>query len=280
VSLTLLQGDCMDVMRGLSPDSIDACVTDPPYGIGFMGKEWDTFKPDVARMKSALRVIDPEEAAAKREKRAANPNLRGRKVDGAISSSQIAYDYSVTGLRQFQAWTEQWAREAFRVLKPGAHIVVCGAPRAYHRMASGLEDAGFEIRDCLAWLFGQGFPKSLNLGDGLGTALKPAHEPIVLARKPFKGTVKANVSAYGTGGLNISACRIPGATESAARAERGGFELAMQLDGRWPANVALDEIAAMVLDEQSGELHSQDPATRISRSTVQGVTAFGTGESI
>jgi site-specific DNA-methyltransferase (adenine-specific) len=177
-------------------------------------------------------------------------------------------------------WTEQWAREAFRVLKPGAHAVVCGAPRAYHRMACGLEDAGFEIRDCLAWLFGSGFPKSLNLGEGLGTALKPAHEPIVLARKPFKGTVKGNVEKHGTGAMNIDAARIPFASDedqaaaAAAAAQRtshnglqgtstfartgdvqesiDGYVGRMDL-GRWPANVCLDDLAAMVLDEQSGE---------------------------
>ena len=114
-----------------------------------------------------------------------------------MSPSQIEYDYTVAGLKRFQAWTEQWAIDVLRVMKPGGYAVVCGAPRAYHRMASGLEDAGFEIRDCLAWLFGQGFPKSLNLGAGLGTALKPAHEPIVLARKPFKGTVTRNVLPRG-----------------------------------------------------------------------------------
>src|SRR3990167_3168401 len=250
--LRLLLGDCIEQMRLLEVESVDALVSDPPYGIGFMGREWDTFTPEYISKRQAQSVKDTL------QKHSPNANLRGRTVGAHSTPSGIEYDYTVKGLRGFQAWTELWAREAFRVLKPGAHAVVCGAPRAYHRMASGLEDAGFEIRDCLAWLFSSGFPKSLNLGEGLGTALKPAHEPIVLARKPFKGTVAANVAKHGTGALNIAACRIPGETESAARAERGGFKMTMQGDGRWPANVALDDLAAMVLDEQSGELVSGD----------------------
>jgi hypothetical protein len=107
----------------------------------------------------------------------------------------------------FQEWTGAWAREVFRVLKPGAYIVVCCAPRSYHRMACGLEDAGFVIRDKFSWLFGSGFPKNYNLGDGKGTALKPAHEPIALAWKPFKGSIKACHEAHGTAALNIDACR-------------------------------------------------------------------------
>jgi site-specific DNA-methyltransferase (adenine-specific) len=196
--MRLLHGDCLDVLRSLEPDSIDACVTDPPYGIGFMGKEWDSFKPG----KEQARVV------VNRAIESDNPNLKGRTRGPASSPSAVEYDYSVKGLRAFQGWTEGWAAEVRRVLKPGGHLLVCGAPRSHHRMACGLEDAGFEIRDCLAWLFGQGFPKSLNLGDGLGTALKPAHEPIILARKPFKGTVAATVARYGTGALNIDACRL------------------------------------------------------------------------
>jgi DNA modification methylase len=289
----LYRGDLFEVLPTLAAESIDALVTDPPYGIGFMGREWDTFKPgQVAQPERYEQGIESD-----------NPNLRGRRRSPAISSSQIPYDYSLPGLRSFQEWTEAWAREVLRVLKPGGYAVVCGAPRAYHRMASGLEDAGFEIRDCFAWLFGSGFPKSLNLGEGLGTALKPAHEPIVLARKPFKGTVKGNVEKYGTGALNIDACRLEtrdadmdeakqgergrtecgapsttttsgelypvrlcmrrdeqavvhqasiGATGGGAQAHRR--EEAAEVIGRWPANVILDEIAAMVLDEQAPDV--------------------------
>lgn len=272
-SSLILLGDCIEVMRTLEADSIDAGATDPPYGIGFMGKEWDTFKPGQEQKR-----IVPNRAIE-----SSNPNLKGRTRGPASSPSAVEYDYSIKGLRQFQVWTEQWGRELFRVLKPGAHVVVCGAPRAYHRMASGLEDAGFEIRDCLAWLFGSGFPKSLNLGEGLGTALKPAHEPIVLARKPFKGSVTANVEKHGTGALNIDACRIATGDELGGGSLVGsescsdGWDRPWKHDaeklretseraarnvahaeslGRWPANVVIDDVAALVIDEQSGELTS------------------------
>lgn len=262
VALTrILLGDCIAVMKTLDAESVDALVSDPPYGIGFMGREWDTFKPESVRTAAAMKQRKNPEQLANLQ------NVYGRKRSPAQSPSQVEYDYSVAGLRRFQEWTEEWAIEALRVLKPGAHAVVCGAPRAYHRMASGLEDAGFEIRDCLAWLFGSGFPKSLNLGEGLGTALKPAHEPIVLARKPFKGTVKGNVEKFGTGALNIDAARIASETRPNIvgtpknGAFSGEFRQGSHSDGdtdqgRWPANVVIDEIAAMVIDEQSGELTS------------------------
>jgi hypothetical protein len=105
-----------------------------------------------------------------------------------------------------------------RVLKPGAHLLVCGAPRSFHRMGCGVEDAGFIVRDCLSWLYGQGFPKSLNLPGGLGTALKPGWEPILVARKPFKGSIAANVAKHGTGALNIDACRIEGRSSANSNA--------------------------------------------------------------
>jgi DNA modification methylase len=280
-SVALYLGDCFDVLAALPDASVDALVSDPPYGIGFMGREWDTFKPGTGATRKLMHPREREAAKVVSD----NPNINGRHRSPALSPSQIDYDYSVAGLRRFQEWTEGWAREAFRVLKSGGHAVVCGAPRAYHRMASGLEDAGFEIRDCLAWLFGSGFPKSLNLGEGLGTALKPAHEPIVLARKPFKGTVAANVATHRTGALNIDACRIEsdcagayrgdepsakrrytesGATNFAATpGPRGGNP-----DGRWPANVCIDELAGMVIDEQSGELTSGFMAAGTSRDGI------------
>jgi DNA modification methylase len=278
-------GDLFDVLPTLAAESIDAVVTDPPYGIGFMGREWDTFKPDVANQKQGLRQINKSATWSEREQRKAakrqiNPNLRGRTVEGVISSSQIEYDYSVEGLRRFQDWTAAWGVEVLRVMKPGAYIVVCGAPRAHHRMMCGLEDAGFVMRDCLAWLFGQGFPKNYNLGDGKGTALKPANEPIALAWKPFKGTIKACHEQHGTAALDIDACRIDTddwltggahagdsrrrsnysptdatADASLTRLRNGAVEYIHGL-GRWPANVLLDEEAAALLDEQTGDLVS------------------------
>jgi DNA modification methylase len=178
------------------------------------------------------------------------------------------------GLAQ-QKWHEAWAREAFRVLKPGGHLVAFGGSRTYHRLACAVEDAGFEVRDSLMWLYGTGFPKSLNIGEGRGTALKPAHEPIVLARKPLEGTVAANVQKWGTGVLNIDKCRVGsdpvtthsrgtnGAfpkrpTERSAEASGRKKDQAEDLDtstariGRWPANVLLDEAAGVTLNASTG----------------------------
>jgi DNA methylase len=157
---------------------------------------------------------------------------------------------------------DMW-REALRVLKPGGHLLAFSGSRTYHRMACAIEDAGFDVRDQIMWLYGSGFPKSRNLdGDwqGWGTALKPAHEPICVARKPLIGTVAANVLEHGTGALNINACRV--GTESTRRpigkplnggaygSDRG--ELA-SLDhiggsdaGRWPANVIHDGSAEVL----------------------------------
>jgi DNA modification methylase len=213
MSIRLLHGSCESVLAILDADSIDACVTDPPYGLNFMGKKWDAQVPSV------------------------------------------------------EAW-----REVFRVLKPGAHLLAFGGTRTYHRMVCAIEDAGFEIRDQLAWIFGSGFPKSHNLEgafDGWGTALKPAHEPIVLARKPLGGTVAENVQQHGTGAINIEGCRIaatgrparemdPKASANGAvfsgRQEAGhGFDGGSKAVGttdvgRWPANVVhdgSDEVVAL-----------------------------------
>lgn len=269
-------GDLFDVLPTMAESSIDACVTDPPYGIGFMGREWDTFKPEAG----AARIVP------NRAKDSDNPNLKGRTRGPASSPSAVEYDYSVEGLRRFQEWTAAWGCEVFRVLRPGAYIVVCGAPRAHHRMMAGLEDAGFVIRDCFAWLFGQGFPKNYNLGDGKGTALKPAHEPIALAWKPFKGSIKACHQQYGTAALNIDACRInPGECVRSGgngKAHNGGRFGAHETSGtrpiveshdlgRWPANVLLDEDAAAMLDEQSGELVSGANPTRRGTDKFRGI---------
>jgi DNA modification methylase len=257
-------GDMFDVLPTFIADSFDACVTDGPYGLGFMGREWDTFAPSAGE----ARIIKNDEIDSE------NLNVRGRKRGPASSPSAVEYDRSLRGQRAFQEFCANWGREVFRVLKPGAYVLSCGAPRSYHRMACGLEDAGFEVRDCFSWLFGQGFPKSLNLGDGRGTALKPGHEPIVLARKPFKGSVTANVERFGTGALNIDACRIEhdASVNLEARQRQqarhdgsdnwrmkvGHEQATYAPGGRWPANVLLDEEAAAILDEQSGECSSGD----------------------
>jgi DNA modification methylase len=258
---TVQCGDNIELLRELPDNFADACVTDGPYGIGFMGREWDTFKPGV----ESARVVENKAAESD------NPNLKGRSRGPASSPSAVEYDRTLMGQRAFQTWTEQWAREMFRVLKPGAHLVSFGAPRSHHRMMSGIEDAGFEMRDCLAWLFGQGFPKSLNLHDeweGWGTALKPAFEPIALARKPFKGTLTANVQEWGTGALNIAGTRI--GTELITSLKGLGQNRNLNDDGwkgvgaarpapttsvgRWPAAAILDESAGALLDAQTGIL--------------------------
>jgi DNA modification methylase len=160
-------------------------------------------------------------------------------------------------------------REALRVLKPGGHLLAFGGTRTYHRMACAIEDAGFEIRDSIHWVYGSGFPKSLNVGkqdgceawEGWGTALKPAHEPIVVARKPLQGTVAGNVLVWGTGGLNIDGCRVGTDTVTINTFDNGAKPFggavgeaftSRRSSGRWPANIVLDGAAAAALDQQSG----------------------------
>lgn len=217
-------GDCREVLRSLPDNSVDSVVTDPPYELGFMGKNWD--------------------------------------------SSGIAYDVTV------------WA-ECLRVLKPGGHIVAFGGSRTFHRLAVAVEDAGFEIRDTIAWISSKTFPKSLNVekamdkagmdgsvAKGWGTGLKQVVEPVVLARKPLDGTVAENTLAWGVGGLNIDGSRIASSEitgrpqyESKGWKNTSGMTGSTNEDwkkGRWPANVILDEVTAGLLDEQSGVLK---PAT-------------------
>jgi DNA modification methylase len=235
------EGDCIEVMAAMDEGSVDAIVTDPPYGIGFMGHEWD--QPTVAARANGV----------------VSTFGRGhRKPSRSASVVAGEYDLSLTANQRFQAWCEAWAREARRVLKPGGHMLVSGGTRTFHRLTCGLEDAGFEIRDCLSWLYGSGFPKSLNLDGehrGWGTALKPAWEPIMVARKPLAGTVAANMLEHGLGAINVEGCRLgqgdggdrlgepsadrrysaDGSTDFAATpGPRGGAA-----EGRWPPNVAL-----------------------------------------
>lgn len=275
---TLLCGDCAEKMRDLADNSIDAIVTDPPYGLAFMGKDWD---------------------------------------------------HGVPG--------EVFWREALRVAKPGAHLLAFGGTRTYHRLACAIEDAGWEVRDCIMWVYGSGFPKSLDVskaidkamgaerekvridasevrnpksinnghgvkgGDrpwmqkalergyhekdgntpatpeaaawnGWGTCLKPAVEPIVVARKPLEGTVAANVLKHGTGAINIDGCRVPTETpvivHSPARKtllDSGHKDLGTWENnkGRFPANLIHDgspEVLACFPDvgkSSGGGLHTK-----------------------
>jgi site-specific DNA-methyltransferase (adenine-specific) len=284
---SIIHGDCLEVLMTLEDNSIDSIVTDPPYELGFMGKSWD--------------------------------------------STGIAYN------------VELW-KECLRVLKPGGHLLAFGGTRTYHRMACAIEDAGFEIRDCIQWLYGSGFPKSLDVSkaidkklgaerktvglkpytndgsirgnsynkggyervqlpitapatpeakqwEGWGTALKPANEPIVLARKPLsEKTIAENVMKWGTGGLNIEGCRIP--TEdnlNGGRYSDNKGEITCnvyspainkrsksdykQPTGRFPANVILDEEAGALLDQQSGITRSGK--VKSDKGTYGGVSTTG-----
>jgi site-specific DNA-methyltransferase (adenine-specific) len=193
---TVHTGDCRDVLRDYPADHFDSIVSDPPYGLTFMGKGWD------------------------------------RGVPGA----------------------EFW-QEALRVAKPGAHLLAFGGTRTFHRLTVAIEDAGWEIRDCVMWLYGSGFPKSHN-GPWGGTALKPAWEPVIVARKPLSGTVADNVLRYGTGALNIDGCRVPHSEDLAVtrtpqaldtRGQGWGFQAVSRgNEGRWPANVMHDGSAEVV----------------------------------
>lgn len=269
--LDLYHGDCRDVLGTLLDASIDAVVTDPPAGIAFMNAHWDRF------------------------------DRQG-----------------------FISFMTDVMADLLRVLKPGGHALVWALPRTSHWTATAIEDAGFEIRDVVMHLFGQGFPKSHNVGkaidarlgadrsdngatitapatdaartwEGWGTALKPAAEHWILARKPLEGTVAENVLAHGVGALNIEGCRIAfqGAGD-AASAKPGGRSTSKVAGatttpdagrnvartefvptvatGRFPANVTLDEEAAAMLDAQSGVLTSgaHKPCVRANRNGYAG----------
>ena len=233
--MKLILGDSVDKLKELDDNSIDSIVTDPPYGLSFMGKKWD---------------------------------------------------YDVPSQEIFE--------ECLRVLKPGGYLLSFAGSRTYHRMAVRVEDAGFEIRDQIMWIYGSGFPKSLNIGkkvdeyEGWGTALKPAHEPIVMARKPLsEKTVVNNVLEWGTGGINIDESRIGTTTKTNAGkankendriAANGGYvnDVSSQEHnyGRFPANIILDKEAGRILDEQTGELSTVGSPKKIDNSKT---SIFGAG---
>ena len=224
----LLHGDCLEMLPTLADSSVDSIVTDPPYGLSFMGKKWDYDVPD-----------------------------------------------------------ESIWRECLRVLKPGGHLLAFAGTRTQHRMAVRIEDAGFEIRDMIAWVYGSGFPKSHNLKDewqGWGTALKPALEPITVARKPFIGTVAENVLTHGTGAMNIDSCRVAidvsvddprlggkgtwSSDKMAKNVYEGGYagkRVGSSPDGRWPANLihdGSDEVVGLFPETTSGAIKAGQPAGR------------------
>ena len=335
----IYNGDCLDVLAAMPAGSVDAVVTDPPYGLGFMCKAWDA--------EFITSTIE------RRQMYAGDPSGQTGPNGGYRSAAAEAgrYDLSLSGNRGFGAWCEAWAGELLRVLKPGGHLLAFGGTRTWHRLACAIEDAGFEVRDSIAWLYGSGFPKSLDVSkaidkaagaerevvgryqppgmdkpwnlaraaderdvdvfassrnnldittpatpdaerwQGWGTALKPAHEPIVVARKPLAGTVAGNVLAHGTGALNVDACRVGTAerpvmqrtqTTVAASSMSGTSTGAtssgeMTNLGRWPTNVVLDLDSAAELDRQGGTSTSRIGAPR-SGTRKTGET-FGPGNS-
>lgn len=236
--MTIINADCLEWMRTQPDNSITTIVTDPPYGLHFMNKGWDKFSKDKLKI--------------------------GRKEKGTHTNSAAheAARYDERLNDEFQEFMFEFGREALRIIKPGGHMLMFGAPRRYHRQACGLEDAGWEIRDCLIWIFGSGFPKSHNhFGfEGYGTSLKPAYEPIIMCMKPLEGTFKQNAEKWGVGGINIDACRIPteqnlGRVTSSDTLYEGGWkkiDVPNPKGGRWPANLILDEQAGEMLDAQSG----------------------------
>lgn len=285
-TFTLHLGDCREVLATFPDASFDAVVTDPPYGIGFMGREWDTFAPERVERRRAERERKGTDRTSARF-----PGKIGTVQSGGVN---VQYDESASGNARFQMWCAEWAAECLRVLKPGGHLVAFGGARTFHRLTCGIEDAGFEIRDVLTWLQGNGFPKSRNLDGewkGWGTALKPAWEPIILARKPLAGTVAANVIEYGVGAINIDGCRIgeQGGTRVGVDAapwrsvnaygdgfnEKAGDRVPDL--GRWPANLLLDESAAAMLDHQTGVTVSHRGAPRSAALPGDGWGMTGTG---
>jgi DNA modification methylase len=221
--VTLHPGDCLDVLARLDECSVDSVVCDPPYHLTSIVKRFGA--------ENAAPAKSGKSGAYKR----ASAGFMGKQWDGG----DVAFQ------------PETWAA-VFRVLKPGGHLVAFSGTRTYHNMTAAIEFGGFEIRDQLAWIYGSGFPKSHNIGDGWGTALKPAWEPICLARKALIGTVAANVQAHGTGAINVDGCRVEGegnktfARDAGARDReqyRTGTTVgaAIATDrGRWPANIIHD----------------------------------------
>jgi DNA modification methylase len=259
---TLLHGDCIEEMRTLEANSVDAVVTDAPYGIRLMGEGWDG--ADISAKVAQRRALVSADTAG-----AASSNT-GSGGYPSVAAEAGKDNISTQSNREFQQWTSLWVSEALRVLKPGGYLVVFASPRTYHRMAAGAEDAGAEILGQLMWVFGSGMPKSRNVAryDGLsewlgyGTALKPAHEPILLARKPLDGTYAQNVAKHRAGLLNIDGCRIRcdagnGSDKDASVGCGGGWNAWDKRRtepnglGRWPSTVLLDENAALCLEDQA-----------------------------
>ena len=301
----------MDVMRTMPDNSIDSVITDPPYGLAFMGVAWDTFGD--GRKGGSRTNATFDQVGGNHHPTCAVDQARTRKSENV----------------KFQERMTPVFVEALRVAKPGAHLLCFGGTRTFHRMACAIEDAGWEIRDCIMWVYGSGFPKSMDVAkaidkasgyvgevigertvdvgmqgghmhagrkqqqqqqvhalseqaqewQGWGTCLKPAWEPIIVARKPLDGTVANNVLKWGVGAMNIDACRVPtednlnggtyskNATEydATSYAPKNGIGEYKQPPGRFPANLVHDG-SQMVLDlfpqskGQQGDVTGNEPS--------------------
>lgn len=271
MSVRLVHDDCLDAMERLAAEGlrVDAVVTDPPYHLTSITERMGS--PTAAPIKSKQTGVYAR----------GSKGFMGQKWDGG----DIAFR------------PDTW-RRVFELMKPGAHLVAFSATKTYHRMACAIEDAGFEIRDQIGWCYGSGFPHSHNLDgewEGWGSHLKPAWEPIALARKPMLGSIADNMAVLGTGALNIDACRVPigaddafdggGQSRNGARPEthhegwqrpwmhdpeavaahrerlQANIEKARAL-GRWPANLVHDG-SPEVLDAFAayGERGARAPAS-------------------
>lgn len=302
---TVWHGDCVNVLTGIPDDTFDAVITDPPYGL-------TNRTVDVMGCENCGRTLGGNDGAPENCPRCGGKLSRQRSVQGKGFMSK---SWDGTGV----AFDPATWRAVLRVLKPGGHLVAFGGTRTWHRLVCAIEDAGFEVRDSVAWLYGSGFPKSLNVSKaidkaagaereivrprtyglangggysgglntdqpcsataeisapatpevqqwaGYGTAMKPGHEPICVARKPLDGTVAGNVLEWGTGAINIDAMRIEGDTPQpfgSPRKSVGGIlngtdepreQYVPSAQGRWPANVALDEETAAALQRGFGD---------------------------
>jgi len=184
VSWEVCHADCIEAMQAMDAESIDAVVCDPPYGISFMGKEWDG---------KAISAAAERDRATRKSLGDHSPSRPGRAEPRSSSAfgNEAIIAGPVKGGRAFQEWCETWATEALRVLKPGGHLLAFGGTRTYHRLAAGIEDAGFEIRDCLTWNYGSGFPKSLNVAKAIDKA--NGAEPEVVETIPDRWQGKGDV---------------------------------------------------------------------------------------
>lgn len=241
-------GESLHFLRDQPDNRYDSIVADPPYALVSIVKRF-------ANSPRSERTENQENPYGRTGR-----GFMGQRWDTGETAFAVAF------------WTE-----CLRVLKPGGHVVAFGGTRTYHRLACAIEDSGFEIRDQLAWCYGSGFPKSHNAGNGWGTALKPAWEPICLARKPLIGTVAANVLEHGTGAINIDGCRVPSdggaysrdgeASQDRRYTERGSTSFSLKPgprggdpSGRWPANIlhdGSDDVLAVFPDApgQQGDLN-------------------------